>query len=91
MWLKKNELVWQKIKRFKKDALIKKYINAYSNANGHYFMDLVGNYELSDFNKEFGYVEKDCLQSLKQLRSSRIYTDLLLNYYIQNNKLKMTR
>ena len=48
----KDELVWNKIKKFKKGILLRKYFNDYSKVNGLYFIDISGDCFLLNFHKE---------------------------------------
>ncbi|PZP46349.1 MAG: hypothetical protein DI598_12205 [Pseudopedobacter saltans] len=81
-----RKLVWKKIKTFKKNTLEKKYINGYSNIASHYYMDFQGEYKISEFEKIFGYIEKELLELLRHLRSTHIYSELLLTYYIKHGQ-----
>jgi alpha 1,2-mannosyltransferase len=79
-----DELVWDKIRRFKSGAARGSCIISHCNmgeSKGRTFYDLVGEVELLDFRELFGDYEQRCLAILKALRNFKFYTRFLLHYY----------
>jgi alpha 1,2-mannosyltransferase len=70
---------WVKIKRFKRNAKDKHYINFLN--QGHFYMNLEGDVEIFSFQDLFGNMENSCLKYLNNLRASRLYHDFVLSFY----------
>jgi len=76
---KNNELVWQQIVRYKDNAKSKKV--TLSGINGMYFQAITGDVEYLDFNQLFGNYEEQCLEILRNLRTSYFYMEFLQENY----------
>ena len=69
-----KKLKWRAVKRFEK-AKKKGYLIKYSESEGHFFLDFVGDYKIHDFRNVFGELEESCLNSLVELRNMEFYKE----------------
>ncbi len=74
-----GEKVWQTIKRHTPNARTKEYHLGHSEKNGHYYMDLMGDVDILNYNILPEALEEKCLKILEKLRLSPFYGRYLMH------------
>ncbi len=87
---KPDEKVWQVIKSFSVDANNKTYKIDYSN-DSNFYVDITGDIEEADFEKQFGNYEGECLDILNSLRSSAFFSRFMTFSHLSKNRFHNSR
>ena len=80
-----DENLWQKIKVFKTNAVIKER-QFKRTIHHHHAIDVSGDIEEKLFEDVFPGFEQECLNILKKLRATNFYKEELLKYYFDINR-----
>lgn len=83
---KNEEFVFKYIKSFTEGNDIRKYINRFSQTNGHYYMDLAGDIEFYKCNNKIEKLESNCMNYLISLRTSDFYREFLVQAIINSSR-----
>ena len=83
-----RERAWQKIRRFKPEAILKEYHINFAWELGHAFMDIQGEVEEVDFRELVGDIEDIFLDILRQLRNSAIYARYIMHLHFARHRLE---
>ena len=80
---KPGEYVWQKIKRFRQDAVTKEYHVNHTMAMGHAYLHIKGDIEETDFKELLGNLEQVCMEYLDALRKDEVYARYMVSQHIE--------